>query len=532
VDAGETRYWNDLAADPEIAGLQMVRRMDWRSAIMKAFAAGGTTYIVMFLSQQVPEEPFQADDVSFVDIVTSIFQVHVQQRWQSDRIRFQLEHDPLTGAINRSRFRSLGRMTSEPSGPTAAIAIVDLEAFREVNNAYGSLTGDALLVEVAAALSVVSASGNAELVGRIGGDKFGVWMPALENAAALHERIAAYRRVFEHPFSTGDREGRHFIGLDARIGIAVSTDSSIAFDELMSRADAALYLAKRDRDTMTKYFVAGMELDYRDRKRYAGELLEAIAHEQFSLHVQPHIDLHTMRVVGAEALVRWDHPERGLVMPNDFIPFAEANGLIGQIDAWVLGRAIAIGEFLAEEFAGFRLFFNVSLIDLDTDVLLERLRYVLRSGRGKNLGIELTESGLMRDTRATMQMTTALQSSGMHVAIDDFGTGYSSLAYLKRLPFDVIKIDQSFVRNLPHDPHDLAICEAILSIGARFGKAVLAEGVETLEQLFWLRERGCTLAQGYAICKPIPVDEFLSWTSPFADREWADEPPGESGSGG
>lgn len=508
LPGAQTTAWDDVRLDPAMLGEQSIVRLGWRSVVAKAFDAGGATYVLGYTSNVVTGRPFDADDISFVDIISSFFQTQFQQRWQSERIRYQSEHDALTGLPNRSHFRSRARIACA-AREGYAVAILDLEAFREVNNVFGNLLGDALIVEVAAALQALTI-GN-EFIGRLGGDKFGICFPDELTRPELDERMNAYRGVFAKPFSTGDRAGTQYVGLDARIGVAWTPGTTSPFDHMMSRADAALYFSKLTRGDTVSHFVPGMEQKFQERKQLAGELLDAIARDQFVLFIQPHIDIRTRRVVGGEALIRWQHPTRGLLAPKDFIGFAETNGLIGQIDAWTLGRSIVITEMIGETQPDFRLFCNLSPVDLDEKRLLEQLRYAGRNITSAKLGIELTETGLMRDVRATMTLVSALRKQGIQVAIDDFGTGYSSLAYLKRLPFDIIKIDQSFVRNLQTDDQDRAICEAILSIGSRFGRTVIAEGVETAEQLAWLGANGCDVAQGYHICEPLALDDFLPW---------------------
>jgi diguanylate cyclase len=237
-----------------------------------------------------------------------------------------------------------------------------------------------------------------------------------------------------------------------------------------------------------------------------------LAREEFELYFQPHIDLTTMSVSGAEALIRWNHPTRGLLLPDEFIPFAERHGLIKSIGSWVMQQAIASIDRLCASDSTFRLFFNLSAVQLEDTALIDGFVEAASSGvRLENLGVELTETSAMRDAQTTLRFMSVLREHGVHVAIDDFGVGFSSLALLKSFPLDVVKIDRSFVNAVIEDQRDSAIAEAVISFGATFGYVTVAEGVERVEQIDWLRARGCRFAQGYAICRPLPMDAYLEW---------------------
>jgi EAL domain-containing protein (putative c-di-GMP-specific phosphodiesterase class I) len=255
-----------------------------------------------------------------------------------------------------------------------------------------------------------------------------------------------------------------------------------------------------------------MERDAPRRAALRNELAEALAADQFTLYYQPHVELSTGQVTGCEALIRWNHPERGLVLPGEFIPFAEKTGIITGIDAWVMRHAfIAAGE-LGSQRPGFRLYFNLSGRQAGDPKLVRAFINAARIGVALNtVGIEITETDAMRDVEATRRVFRALRRLGVHTAIDDFGTGYSSLSSLKRLPIDILKIDRSFIAGVTTDVHDAAIAETIVSIADHFGFHSLAEGAEQPEQLGWLRRHHCRYVQGYAVCRPMPMDAFKSW---------------------
>jgi EAL domain-containing protein (putative c-di-GMP-specific phosphodiesterase class I) len=267
-----------------------------------------------------------------------------------------------------------------------------------------------------------------------------------------------------------------------------------------------------------------METNSQQRATLRNEIAEAIAGNQFTLYYQPHIELSTGNVTGCEALIRWNHPTRGLLLPGHFIPFAEQTGIITSIDAWVMRNAFAAAKELSATRPGFRLFFNLSGRQAGDPKLIRAFSDAARNGVPLgNIGVEITESDAMRDVEATRRVCRALRRLGVQIAIDDFGTGYSSLSFLKRLPVDVVKIDQSFIAGLMSDPHDAAITETIISIAERFGFASLAEGVERPDELAWLRLWCCTYAQGFGISHALPMEAFRSW---LTARDAGDTPPG------
>lgn len=249
-------------------------------------------------------------------------------------------------------------------------------------------------------------------------------------------------------------------------------------------------------------------LDYIANRRLHGEIETALRAESFVLHVQPEVDLATGRIVSAEALIRWNHLERGLLPPSEFVPFAQEHGLLPSIGAWVVGEAAAAAALLRTIDPTFRLWFNVSPSELDDPRWLARIAQFGDSLCG--LGVEITESVAMRDLPRTLRTIGALKSAGLAIALDDFGTGYSSLAQLKRIPADVVKLDRSFTFALPGDMRDREIVCAVLAIGTRFGFQTVAEGIETPEQARALRDAGCRFGQGFHLGRPMPVDDLVS----------------------
>ena len=509
AEGGGTRSWDDIQ-NTEYAGPRMKARKT-RSFAITTFKAGASTWGLSFSSDNPAATPFGSQEHAYIEVLASFFANHVQQRWQFDRIEYQQSHDNLTGLLNRSQFRSQARSAARTNSRYAVI-VVDINAFREINESYGHMIGDALLVEVANALRN-RASPN-EIVGRIGGDVFGIFVPDPESTDVLRDRAFDFAGIFANGFSTGDREGTEFVSRTASLGVAVAPDDGTTIDTILARADAALFVAKERGHGSTVFYEGGMEGDAHRRAALRNELADAIASDQFALYYQPHVDLQTGAVSGCEALIRWNHPTRGLLLPAHFIPFAEQIGIITSIDDWVMRHAFAAANELAALRPGFRIYFNLSGRQAGDPKIVRAFVKAARSGvRLKNIGVEITETDAMRDVEATRQVCRALHRLNVRVAIDDFGTGYSSLSSLKRLPVDIVKIDRTFVSGVLSDPHDETIAETIIAIAERFGFDSLAEGAERPEEIEWFRNHACRFVQGYAVCHPLPLPEFKAWLS-------------------
>ena len=508
IRTGGTRSWDDVLADPAVRRRRRVQQAGWRSLIVTPLRVGGTSYFLEFVSTSPAPTPFGREDHAYIELLASLFATHLQARWQWRQIRYQSEHDALTGLRNRSQFRSEGRVALAESGG-GALAIANVDYFKQVNETFGTIVGDALLVEIGAALAARAEPG--ELVARLHGDSFGIFIPPAPRPA-LERRVAGFAHAFDRPFSTGDREGKQSVGVTATIGVAVAADRIATFDALLERADTAVSWAKAAHRGRTTFFEPGMEGREQQRVTLTNSLVEALARDEFVLHFQPHVDLASNEVTGAEALIRWNHPTRGLVPPSEFIPFAEQHGLVNGIGRWVMQHAIgALGEFCLRR-PNFRLFFNLAAVQLEDPGLIESFIEAANAGvRLQNIGVEITETSAMRDLATTLRFMSVLREHGVHVAIDDFGIGYSSLSLLKLLPLDVVKIDRSFVATLLDDERDAKLAEAIIALASSFGYATIAEGVERPEQIEWLRSRGCAQVQGYAICRPLPFDAFCAW---------------------
>ncbi|MFZ4285295.1 sensor domain-containing protein [Variovorax sp. HJSM1_2] len=418
-------------------------------------------------------------------------------------------HDPLTELPNRLLFFSrLEHALKDASRANThcAVLVLDLDRFKDVNDSYGHAAGDELLQHVAQRLQ--SRLRRADTLARLGGDEFALLMddlPHPNDAARLAGELIAALTEPCH-LSVGAE-----VSAGASVGICLFPQHGQTPQALLQGADAAMYRAKADGRGLYVFYSDDMTHAARERLSLESRLRRALAEGQFCLHYQPQVDIATGRIVGAEALVRWHEPVEGLIPPARFIPVAEATGLIRELGAWVLEEACRQGQlWRAAGLPPLRIAVNVSPrqfrhVDLATQVtqVLQHTGFP-----AEWLELELTESALMEREAEALETLQRLRALGIGLAIDDFGTGYSSLAYLKRFPLDVLKIDRGFIADIPNQADDMAIASAIIAMGHSLGILVLAEGVETPEQLAFLSGRGCNLYQGYLRSRPVPAEEF------------------------
>jgi diguanylate cyclase (GGDEF)-like protein len=389
------------------------------------------------------------------------------------------------------------------SGEEFAILLLDLDRFKEVNDQFGHPAGDEFLIQVATRLR--RCTREAEIVARIGGDEFAMIVTNLtkaEEALALAERIVA---AFADPFLI---EGREIVGA-ASIGIALAPRDGSTSNNLLKHVDVALYRAKKAGPGTIQFFEASDDVSARERRALRHDLEGAIARDELFLVYQPFLDLRDNRVTGFEALLRWRHPVRGLVPPDEFIPIAEESGLIHSIGEWVIRRACAT---LSHWPADVRIAVNFSAVQFQNASILQTVvRALAEAGVSPGrLEIEMTESMLVSKYGPASSVLDSLLQLGITVALDDFGTGYSSLTYLRKLPFSRIKIDQSFVRDMLIQPDCAAIVKSVIGLAQDLRICVVAEGVETREQLDYLRQTNCDEVQGYLIGRPVSSDQVLA----------------------
>jgi len=431
----------------------------------------------------------------------------ISERKEAERQIYRLAYyDALTGLPNRSLLFSLleqALIEAQRNQTHGAVLFVDLDRFKTINDSFGHAPADALLKEVARRLQETLRA--EDVVARLGGDEFIVALFDItkrEHAALVGQKILD---ALAEPFQIE----HHEVLLTASIGIAVFPDDGRDAETLLRNADTAMYRVKQTSGGPL-FYSQEMNLRSLERLKLEGALRKAVERQEFRLYYQPQVELATGRIVGAEALIRWHHPEQGMIPPTAFIPLAEETGLIVSIGAWVLDAACRQGRLWRE--AGYEdLTIAVNLsprqfrpgLSQLVNKTLERHDFP-----GENLELEITEGMLMHNSEAVMQMLEEFHQAGVRLALDDFGTGYSSLAYLKKFPIDNLKIDRSFVSGIPHDGDDSAIAKAIISMAKNLRLLVIAEGVETEEQLDFLRAAGCDEIQGYLFSPPVPVEDF------------------------
>ncbi len=499
--------WNDLADVPEAAAFSAAT--GFRAVIGTALLIGRKTYVLVFgWAESMQHAPFAEDDIAFVDVLAAFISHQFAERAQRERIQYQIEHDALTGLNNRSTFRAALRRYVNDARPFA-VAFVDLDNFRAINETSGHLIGDELLVEIAVGLRGID---ERDFVAPVAGDGFAIILSNAGTRQEAHARLAAYANLFERPFHTGDRDGTRMLGATASFGLAYYPGDATTADELLRAADIALDAAKERGGARIVVYDAGMNESLRQRYVQTLELAEALDAGHLSVAYQPTFALDECRITGAEALVRWNHPTRGLLLPCDFVPFAEKNGLIGRLTRFVMDRVISDLGSLPALPPGFRCYFNLASAQIGDLGFIADLERSVRANPqiAGHLGVEITETAAITNLESSIYALDRFRKLGLRIAIDDFGTGYSSLSYLKRLPIDVIKIDRSFVTGLPDDAKDVALCELLLQIASRFDLIPLAEGIETEAQLQWLREHDCDFGQGFLISKPIAFEGLVS----------------------
>ncbi|QDF96568.1 hypothetical protein CJ010_08505 [Azoarcus sp. DD4] len=425
-------------------------------------------------------------------------------------LRHMAEYDALTDLPNRVLLRDRARLaiqSAAQSGRLAAMLFIDLDRFKNVNDSLGHSVGDALLRLVAQRLSgLVSPS---DTISRPGGDEFVVLLTDL----ASREDIAAQAARIIAAFASAFRVDHYELSVTPSVGIAVWPHDGVDADTLLRNADAAMYHAKESGRNTYRFFTSEMSLQVRERLDLENLLRQALMRDEFEVHYQPQFSLADQRILGCEALIRWRHPERGLVPPDRFIPLAEDTGLIVAIGRWVLAAACTQARLWQDAGLGdIPVAVNASPVQIHHGNFAETVAEVLtESGLpARLLEIELTESTLMADAAPVAATLTALQNAGVRLAIDDFGTGYSSLAYLKRFKLDKLKIDRSFINDLPGDVDDANITVAIIGIARSLGMGVIAEGVETPEQQQFLLERGCGEGQGYLFSRPLTAEAMTA----------------------
>ncbi len=490
-------------AESDQAGLRSLRlslqmQQDGH-ALLRNYRKDGSTFWVDLHTSPVRDE--QGTVTHYVGFQTDCTE---RIRYQ-DELRHQAGHDTLTGLANRSLLQDRidqAIIRSRP-GEQNAVVFIDLDRFKLINDSMGHGAGDLLLQECA--LRIAAKVDYEDTVARMGGDEFVVLLHQIDGPQAVQQQIDNILAALNAPFHIDGNT----ITISASAGIALHPVHGETTSTLLRNADIAMYDAKSHGRDNSRLFSTALSERAADLLRLKAELIVALAQRQFCLHYQPKINANSGALVGFEALVRWNHPVRGLLYPVSFIEAAEDFGLISELGSWVMQEACQ--QTSAWHLAGRHMVsvaVNVSAAQFRNQAFLAEVEYILaHTGlEARFLELEITESLVMESPQQFIQILSHLHRIGVTISVDDFGTGYSSLSFVKQFPIDSLKIDKSFVNDISTDPSDAAICETIITMGHNLGLLVIAEGVETREQAAFLRSHGCDILQGYLISRPQPPD--------------------------
>ncbi|HSG23255.1 MAG TPA: EAL domain-containing protein, partial [Azonexus sp.] len=451
----------------------------------------------------------------FVGIFSDITLIKEHQQ----RLEHLAHFDALTQLPNRMLLgdrMQLAMAQTERSGKALAVCYLDLDGFKPVNDRYGHATGDRLLIEVAQRLKACMRGG--DTASRLGGDEFVLLFSGLDGLHECDLAIARVISILAQPFKIGE----HSIEISASIGVTLYPQDGSDADTLLRHADQAMYAAKQDGRNRHHLFDPENDRRARVRREELGQIRDGLSHGEFALYYQPKVNMREGTVIGAEALIRWHHPERGLLLPGEFLHAVEGSELAIELGDWVIREALRQLDAWAEAGLDFSLSINIAGEHLQDPGFARRLGELLAAHphvRPGRLELEILETAVLEDIALVAELFTECRQLGVSFALDDFGTGYSSLTYFRRLPADVLKIDQSFVRDMLEDPEDLAIVEGVIGLTQAFKRKVIAEGVETVEHGLALLLLGCDLAQGYGIARPMPADLLPAWIQHFRPDE-------------
>ncbi len=482
-----------MLQDSKHVPILIVTALDDEKSIELAFESGATDYIPKPIHFAVMRQRISRL------LKASRAEVHVRQL---------AYNDSLTGLPNRTMF--IGKMEKllarvRPKSEKIAVLFLDLDRFKYVNDTLGHSVGDMLLKGVAE--RIMSCIRSQDTVARLGGDEFTLALDGIEDPKVIANIADKICTKLGESYSFAGRD----IFVTASIGIAVYPDDGTTVDVLMKRADTAMFRAK-ERGSSFQFYEKEMEVIVTNKAEIEQDLRHALEREELEVYYQPKLDLKTSSILGAEALVRWNHPDKGLVGPDKFIPLAEETGLISELGLWVLITAcVQVQSWIEQGFKAFPISVNLSGRQLENNEIAEQIEHVLsRSGLAPEyLELEITESTIMKRPEEVISILHQLKVMGVQLSIDDFGTGYSSLNYLRKFPIDLLKIDQSFVKDIVENNEDRLIVKGIIALAKSLNLKVLAEGVETAEQKEFLLREGCDYIQGFHFGKPMQADHFL-----------------------
>ncbi len=435
--------------------------------------------------------------------------IAIQRHRDESRIRHMAHHDSLTDLPNRTLLQDRIHRSIEHArrtGARTAVLMVDLDRFKHVNDSLGHYEGDRLLQEVAQRLK--GCVRGTDTIARVGGDEFVINMPDLTQADSVSVVARNVLAQLEKPFILGG----HSFQIGASIGISLFPDDGEDVHDLLRAADAAMYVAKEQGRGDYRYFTEELNTAVHERMTLVSQLQQALRREEFALHYQPLFDLHSGELIGAEALLRWQHPVRGLLGPVHFIHLLEEHGLMVEVGAWVLRTACAQNaRWQAQGLPMIPVSVNVAADQFYRADLVGQVRSALRDSglSSESLVLEFTESALLKDTESVLVAMNRLRHMGIRLALDDFGTGYSSLSYLHRFPVDQLKIDRSFVQAVASDSSPSSIIRSIVHLAGDLGLSTVSEGLETPEQQAFVQSLGCEWGQGFYLGRPMPAEAFI-----------------------
>jgi diguanylate cyclase (GGDEF)-like protein/PAS domain S-box-containing protein len=451
------------------------------------------------------------DEEGQVTHYIGIFHDLTQIKAQEEHLRHLAHHDPLTGLPNRALLADRLKVAlaqAERSGRKLAVCYLDLDGFKPINDAHGHAIGDRLLIEISQRLAGAVRGG--DTVARLGGDEFVLLLTNLVDAEECRGALARLLHLAAQPVHLEGRE----LSVTASIGVTLFPDDAADVDALLRHADQALYAAKEAGRNRFQFFDPRQAAAARTQRAFFEAVQTALARDEFVLYYQPKVDMRTGRLIGVEALIRWQHPERGLLSPAEFLPPLEGSELEIALGEWVIEAALSQIERWRASNLEIKVAVNIAPAHLARADFITRLAQLVArhpAAPPESLQLEVLESAALEDIAHVAAIIEACRQHGVGFALDDFGTGYSSLTYLRRLPADLVKIDQSFVRDMLADPNDLAIVEGIIGLAEAFRIAALAEGVENEEIGAALIHLGCPLGQGYGIARPMPAEALPGW---------------------
>lgn len=444
-------------------------------------------------------------------LISRSIEYSIERKRNEQGLSYLANYDSLTGLANRLLFRErLDRalIRADRNKNLVALLVIDLDRFKNINDTLGHDAGDKLLVEVAGRLEQCTREG--DTIARLGGDEFTIIM---EDVKVFEDAVKIVDKVLNRMKSSFDLLSRE-IFVSPSVGISMYPLDDTDAGNLLKNADSAMYSAKESGRNCYRFYTADMNKKLLLNLNMEAKLRRAIERQEFVLNYQPKFDINTHELLGAEALIRWHCPGDGMISPAVFIPLAEESGLIGVITDWVINEACQQNsEWQQEGYAPIRMAINISPRQFGQENIARRIfnQIICSDLAPKYVELEITEGALMDDVEKSNEILKELKGRGIHISIDDFGTGYSSLSYLKKFHINTLKIDQSFVRDIMEDADDAAIVSAIIAMAKSLRLNVIAEGVETSEQLNYLAAKGCNEAQGYLLGKPVTAKEFTKF---------------------